>query len=469
MPPVSVNFQGKDVYMSLTPRSLRSLITKEDILTSASGDFQPVDDLGHTILTRPRNQQGNKQEYKYFAAAQILTKNPLCAIATKTLQDELTSARFIVEERQGNTWVEQYDTEYNQIIEEPNANWDTDDLLRAYVTHLPNFGIVRMCLFGKGDTMPDGSINKQDLAIDIPFPTQMMPDLTRADAPYYRYQPFFAKKPLNFKSDRVIEDKVYNPLSPFYGISTPVDNLDRIFAINNFYLKEMGDFFEDGGMAKGILTRRIDFSKEGGTAVRITDANIEEQIQKVYNQVNRGIKRNIVGLLGDWELKQLGTGIENLAQKDLVHNLEVLVAGAYGVPASIFWIGLVYSNQRASRQMDSITFYARTIFNLMKRIASKFNRHIITRFGAKGKFRFRFDTSQMPLAQFTRLQDNREKERWFQQRVINRGHLWEFLDLPIERLSQTERDEMYQGNKGAGADLNVGAGDQNISAQNGNE
>lgn len=465
----SVYFTGKEEFLSMRPRSMRSYLDKETLLASSNGDFQPIDNYGHTILTHPRNSMNGNRNEQFIRAASIVIRNPLCAIATKALQDEITSARFIVEERQGSTWIEQYDTNFNQLLIEPNAQWDTNDLLRAYVTHLPNFGMTQMCLFGKGDVMPNGSINQQELAIDIPFPTQMQRDLRTPEAEFYQYTPFYAKKPLQFRSDRVITDAVYNPLSPFYGISTPIDTLARIFEIDDAYTREQEDFFRDGGMAKSVLIRKIDMTKEGGSTVAISDDNVEEQVQKLYSQVNQRVKRNIVGLKGDWDLKQLGSGIDSLFQEGLSHSLQVQIAGAYGVPASLYLVGLKLSNQRASRQMDAIDFYARTIFNLMTRISGKFNRHIIPRFADRTKFRFRFDVSEMPLAQFTRLQDNREKERWFQANIINRGFLWEMLDLPVERLSEEEKKEMYGGNKGAGADLSNGTGSQSITSLNGND
>jgi hypothetical protein len=167
--------------------------------------------------------------------------------------------------------------------------------------------------------------------------------------------------------------------------------------------------------------------------------------------------------------QQLSTGLKDLMQKEMSHYLQMLVAGTYGVPASLYWVGLQLSNQRASRQLDAIGFYSRTIFNMMQSIENKMNHKLIPMLDAKRKFRFKFNVSEMPLAQTVRLADNREKERWFQAQVINREYLYEFLNLDTSRLTEQEKNEWYQGNKGAGADMNNGAGEQDLATNNGLE
>ena len=468
--------RGEDgtTYSDLVPSGLRRRLDKSTILQSAVRDFQPVDDIGNTLRTSPLDAE-KTAAYRYLQAAIIMTSNPLCFIATKALQDEVTSAKLIVEEKQGNTWVKHEGSELEDLIEEPTEYSDKLDFLRAYVAQLPNFGKVQILVLGQGDTLPDGRINNKPIAMDIPMPTRLVKDFRVPTQERYLYQPLFATKSVSVEGDRVITDKSFNPVNPYEGISVTGDVLDGIFNIDRQYRKMVSDFFDDGGMPRGLLIKRIDVTKDPNEMAITPDTEVTAQIQKLYNQVNqRGRRRNLAGIKGDWDYKQLTAGLTDLLNKDLTHHLEVLVSGVYGVPASLFWVGLQLSNQRASRQMDAIGFYSRTIYNLMQGIETKLTRKLLktiqiyTGVNLK-KFRLRFDTSEMPLAQFTRLSDNREKERWWQEQIIPRGYLYDFLNLDKSRLTGEQLEEMYQGSKGAGADLNIGKGSQSIEEGNGLE
>lgn len=455
----NVQFDGIETYAAMTPGRLRHRLEKAELLEATGVDFIPLTPEGRTLRTTP-NISNEPFAYRINKATQIITKNPLCYIATKAIQDEVTSADLIVQEKQGNTWVKHEDNDLEVLIESPNADLTKDDLLRAWVTHLPNFGYTQLQVFGENDILPTGKQNKQPVALDIPYPTQLMRDLRTANGNYF-YRPYFSNDIKIVSNERVFTDKNYHPKNPFGGIAVATDVLDRIFQIDTFYTRQMSDFFEDGGMPRGLLTRKIDITKEPNDSYKITQKEVEEQVQNMYAQVNtRYIRRNIAGLKGDWDWQTLSAGLDNLLQKDLAHFLEVLVAGTYGVPASLYWVGLELSNQRASREQDAIGFYARTIHNLMTRIAQKLNNSVVPLLGFGGKFRFFFDVSQMPLSQVLRLPNNREKERWFQTQIINRGMAWDLLGLPVDQLSDKEKKEMYQGNKGAGASLNNGAGNQ---------
>jgi hypothetical protein len=215
-----------------------------------------------------------------------------------------------------------------------------------------------------------------------------------------------------------------------------------------------------------VLSRRYDFSKED--IPDMPDEVVEEAVRRVSSQSLRTGVQDMIGLAGDWNINKIGSMLPELINKDLLHQIEILVKGVYGVPASIFWAGLAESNQRASRQQDSIDFYQDKIHRFQKRIANRLGDFLIPKVLPKArKFRLYYDVSEMPLAQYSVTKDYRMYERWWIRGVIKRGRFLEKVNEPTDDYTQEELEEYYaSGNAGMGA---TGAEGDSVEAGNGLE
>ena len=453
-------------------RPLTSTLDTLGLLRRSGVDFIPLGN-GKTLRTSPLFEN-NSISWKeaYVKAAMIYLTNPLCFAATSLICDELADGRTVVEEKVGSKWKEHIDNPLADWIGHPNQTMDIKEWRRAWGTHFHTFGGVYVFMFQKGDILPNGKINQRDNNFDFIFPGRIAEN-TESN-PYgfdWWYLPIGYEEPLKLNSKSLYCDVIYNPVGHSVGNALPTNPLNQVFDIHTIYLSQIKKFFTGGAMPTHLLTRIIDLQKDA-SSVNIQDSEIDEAIGRVYNQVGRGGERESgwLGLRGDWRVNRIGSALPELMNPDLLQYLESLVSAVYKVPPSIFWAGMQSSNQRASRQQDSIDFYNQKIKPMNERIDSRISDFLVPKFikGTKAQFRISTDTSEMALAQYANTKQYRMYERWYQLRLINRGQMLEFVNEPTDHLTTEEYDEWYSGSNDSQG-MNVGAGAQSVEEDNGLE
>lgn len=458
------------------PRPLQRRIETMTLLRRSGVNFIPFDANGRTIRTNPILEDSTfSWRERYVEAGIIYLTNPLIFAGTNLINDELADGRVVVEEKQGTLWKEHTNNTLTDWIQQPNGSMDIKEFFRAYSTHFHTFGSVSAIMFQPGDILPNGKINDRPNCLDIVFPGRMAED--PASNPYrveWYYVPigYEDKEPFRVNPDALFQDVVYNPLAHSLGVSLPNNPLEKILEIHRLYIRQISRFFNHGAVPSHLLTRVIDSTKEA-TALSITDDEIEEAIQRIYATVGRGARRDgeWLGLRGDWRATRMGSPLTELMNKDLLQYIEALVSSVYGVPSSIFWLGLQASNQRASRQQDSIDFWNRKIKPLQERICQRVGKFLMPKFFTERqakRFRLWVDTSEMPLAQYANTRQYRMYERWYQMRIIPRGKFLNYVNEPTDDYTQEQLDEFYDGGKGE-EQLNVGKGEQDTEDNNGLE
>lgn len=459
---------------SFFPQGLAPQIDKLDLLRQVNVDFLPLDSKGRTIRTRPliEDDKLNWRE-EYLRAAKVLLQNPLCYIATNLLSDVLSDVNYIVKEKQGNTWVKHSNNALSVWLEQPNPRMDKIEFVKAYITHWVNFGKVQAVMFQKNDISPNGSIVKENNTFEIIFPTRIYKNLENPNNETYEYAPLRSDRNFTLKPENVFTDVKYNPMAWDTGTALPNNPLRSIFDIHGLYIDVFHNLFSKGGIPSYILSRILDANKEPTSMGSITQESVDEEIERIYSKVGlKGDHRNgILGLKGNWELNRIGTPLSDVMQPEIMQWIETLVSGVYGIPASVFWAGLQFSNQRASRQMDVSDFYANTVSRTMKRVARNLGQFTVPKFlGSRWQERFTIypDVSEMPLAQHVRAKDNREAERHWQLRITDKGYTYERLGLDTSRLTEEQKKEFYDG-KVEKDNLNAGKGEQSIEENNGLE
>lgn len=440
----------------LVPVGLRRQLSKLDRVAQSTMDFIPFDDSGRIVQTKPLEEISNiNAPENYIKAAQISLTNPLCFIANKVMTETLASgADFIVKERQFNSWVIHRNNPLDLFLENPNETMSGAEFLKAYATHINLYGICKMIMFQKGDMLPNGDICEEHNQLDIVFPSRLQRDWSERNSRTYYYQPLrYFGEPFRVDKSSVFTDAQYNSTAHELGIPLPTAPLQRIFAIHEAFLTGLEELVVRKGIWTHVLKRIYDMNKDGQTA---NSPNVQDEIEETMAMLNdqlngRNETTGVVGLNGNYDLMKLGSPLNEYFSKELIHLLETLISGTFGVPPSIFWAGLEYSNQRASRQSDSIDFYNRTIHPfLFTRAAKNLGKFLIPMFlGSKWKQKFilDFDVSKMPLAQFVRSENIKTFERWWSQMLIPRGRFYELAELDVNLLTKDKQDEYYSGGK----------------------
>jgi hypothetical protein len=450
------------------PRPLSRTLDRVALLRQSGVNFIPIGN-GRTIRTSPLIEDNSVSwRERYVEAALIYLTNPLCFAAQSVINDELADARIVVEEKVGTKWKIHEDNPLIDWIQHPNPMMDVQEFIRAYSTHLHTFGGVYSFMFQPNDIFPNGKINQKPNCLDIIFPGRIAEDTV--SNPYgidWWYLPMGYEEPLKLSPESLFVDVLYNPLAHNLGVSLPNSPLDIIFAIHKLYMQNVKRFFDIGAVPTHLLTRMVDITKEA-SAMGINDEQIEEAVQRIYNQVGRQGRRpnGILGLRGDWRVTRLGSPLPELMNKDLLQYIDALISGVYKIPPSLFWAGMQSSNQRASRQQDSIDFYNMKIRPLLIRITSRLSHFLVPKFikepkSGKQTFRIGFDVSEMPLAQYAVTKQYRMYERWYQLRLIQRGTFLNYVNEPTTDLTDEELNEWYSGSNNSNG-MNIGAGDQPI-------
>lgn len=460
-------------YFPQRQRPLARTLDRISLLRRSTVNFIPIGH-GRTIRTAPLLEDTTfSWRERYVEAAMIYLTNPLAFSAQSLLNDEIASPRIVVEEKCGtNEWKEHDQNELADWLPQPNPQMDIKEFFRAYCTHFHTFGGVYPFMFQKGDILPNGKINLEMNCFDLIFPGRLAEDVV--SNPYgidWYYLPIGFEEPFKLNNNSLFIDVIYNPIAHSLGVSLPNAPLEMIFQIHNLYMKNIRRFFTKDAIPTHLLTRVIDIQKDA-TASGIQDGDIEEALGRVYAQVGRGgVRENgWLGLRGDWRAIRMGSPLPELLNKDLLQYIDALISGVYKIPPSLFWAGLQSSNQRASRQQDSIDFYNMKIQPMLVRMTERLSKFLVPKFlpGKEGKFRVGFDVSEMPLAQYAVTKEYRMYERWWTQRIIKRGTFLNYVnDASASKLSEKERGEFYDGGKQG--QLGAGTGEQSIESENGLE
>jgi hypothetical protein len=437
------------------------------LLNRAAVDFIPIGRKAITMDTNPLIETDDIfWERRYSHAARIMLTNPICYTATRILQDTMSDAPLVVQERQSTgKWKNHDANELALFLEHPNPSMDNEELNVAYTTHMHTFGCIYIIMFQKGDILPNGLRCEVNNQFEPIYPQRFLVQTEGMTRRYY-FLPIGREEWIEVKKENVFMDVFYNPIAHGIGVSLPSNPLRKIFEIHELYFQQIRSFFTKGAKADYVLSRRYDFSKED--IPDMPDEVVEEAVRRVSSQSLRTGVQDMIGLAGDWNINKIGSMLPELINKDLLHQIEILVKGVYGVPASIFWAGLAESNQRASRQQDSIDFYQDKIHRFQKRIANRLGDFLIPKVLPKArKFRLYYDVSEMPLAQYSVTKDYRMYERWWIRGVIKRGRFLEKVNEPTDDYTQEELEEYYaSGNAGMGA---TGAEGDSVEAGNGLE
>jgi HK97 family phage portal protein len=295
----------------------------------------------------------------------------------KKRADAVASVPVVVEQKTNDGWEQVENHPLQLLLDRPNADYDTSEMMRMFVTHLDLMG---NSLLLKVKAENSGKI----IALWPLMPQWTTPVAGRIRLiDRYRYG-----KPnsqlIEYSQDQVIHAAYTNPDNLVWGQS-PLAAGGKAVDIDNEAKAFQKNSFENRGINDGI------FSFDGEASSEEL-ANIQQTIKENY-QGSRNARKPL--LASKMKYQSLGM---TPAEMDFMQTREFTlkeIAAVYGVPIEMI-SGMGDSN-RASSETVRKTFWVDTIEPLLSELETALNLQLTPDYGKN--IRIRFDRSKVPALQ----------------------------------------------------------------------
>lgn len=327
---------------------------------------------------------------------------PWVYASVKKRADAVASVPLIVEELEKGEWVSKPAHPLQQLLNNPNPNMDTGELMRLFVTHLD--------LSGNGLWLKvrAGAQNvPMELWPLLPGYITATPGRDRLVAKY--------TYTLTTKQEYLGEDVVHaaytNPDSLIWGTS-PLQAAAKGVDVDNEAANWQKISMQNRGVPDGV------FTFDGALT-----PNQYEQARKMVSEQHSGAGNSRAPwVLSKAKYQQMSM---SPAELDFMGTREFTmkqVAAVYGVPTEM--INGMGDANRASGENVRKTFWLDTIVPLLGEISSSLNLSLVPDFGDMRTLRIRYDISAVPA-----LQEN------YTEKVTNSKALWS-MGVPFNDINK---------------------------------
>lgn len=303
-----------------------------------------------------------------------------------------------------------------KLLDFPNASMTQFDLIQAYVTHQLLFGTVAMLLLREEmlekcpiciDEGHDDCIhklvyyNQGPIAQIMPIhPANLEQNYVEVDGrrkKFFFYVPEPGRKYM-IHPDNLLTDPLYNTEEGFYGIS-PTVLLKRWLDLDMAMTQQVTDFFENGAIPSLMVNMKpgTNFTYEQDPQTLMTMMK-ENWMRDRSGSEGRG-RKTPAFTYGDINIERIEERIEETVAKNLYYEIQGRVCATYGVPVTLYEMGMRYGSQRSSAEQHEKDFYNRTICKILARFGSKINQLVVPSFNTPG-LEVVWDLSEMGIASF---------------------------------------------------------------------
>jgi phage portal protein BeeE len=302
-----------------------------------------------------------------------------------------------------------------KLLDFPNASMTQFDWLQSYATHQRLYGTVANLLLRETmvDTCPvcASETDKECFHKLYYFNTgpivQMMPlhpgnliqEVYNVDGKpkkIFFYVPEAGRK-FPIHPNNIMTDPFYNPSIGWYGIS-PTFLLKRWLDLDASMTNQMKQLFDNGSIPSMIINLKpgnnYTYEQEPQTLMQ----QMKEKWLAQFSSKGEGAKTPAF-MYGDVSVERLQDKIEESISKGIYYEIQNRVCATYGVPPTLYEMGLRYGSQRSSAEQGEKDFYNRTISKILARIESKVNKLIVPSFETLG-LEVTWDLSNMGIAAF---------------------------------------------------------------------
>lgn len=381
------------------PRSPKSLGDMSGVLTPRVGahGFQGLQDFDYDMLSK------------------IYVCNDLAWTCIDLVSSTAGQGKLKARIREGDQITYVPDHPLQSLLDFPNGSMTQFDLIQSYVTHQKLYGTVAVLLLRQSmmkscpvclEDSKDECLHRLYLNIDGPIeqmmpvhPDNIMQDYIEVDGKKRKIF-FFVPEPnrkFPIHPNNILTDPYYNPTIGWYGVS-PTFILKRWLDLDTSMTSQVKELFDNGAIPSMIVSMKpgtnFTYEQEPETLVEMMKEKWMSQFSSKGNS-----KKAPAFVYGDINVERLQDKIEESIAKGLYYEIQGRVCATYGVPPTLYEMGLKYGSQRASAEQAEKDFFNRTISKILIRIENKVNKLIVPSFKTPG-LEVAWDLTTMPVADF---------------------------------------------------------------------
>lgn len=393
-------------------------------------------DMSGVVLSRiGTNGVPAVQNFDYELLSKFYICNDLVWTCINLVSSTAALAKLKVRVRKGNKVKYLPDHPLQKLLDFGNSSMTQFDLLQSYVTHQLLFGNITMLLIREDmlrmcpmceDECSEECTHRLFFFTEGPV-AQIIPvhpsNLTQKVVPGTNKKYFFYKpNGLNGKEypihpDNLITDPLYNPDISWYGVS-PTFLLNRWLNLDGLMTQQLEDFFASGSIPSMIVSLKpgTNFNYDGEPNKLVED--MKEKWMKQFSA--KGEKeRSPAFVYGDVTVERVQENIKETIGKEIYYEIQGRVCATYGVPPTLYEMGLRWGSQRASSEQAEKDFYNRTISKILARFQNKITQLVVPSYNQPG-LEVSWDLSELGIASFLLKEKELKIERHWEKGLLKR-------------------------------------------------
>lgn len=388
-----------------------------------------LDDWSGVLLSKVTTQSNPAvQEFDYDMLSKIYICNDMVWTCINLVSSTAALGQLKVRSK-GEDATYLLDHPVQTVLDFPNSSMTQFDLIQAYVTHQLLFGHVTMLLLRR-DMCPvcpvceDNGMGEEcthRLLFDSESPVQQImpihPDniekryIESLQKEYFFYIPNGKDgKRFPIHPNNILTDPFYNPDIDWYGVS-PTHMLQRWLNLDTSMTQQLNDYFRNGAIPSMIVSLKpgTNFTYEDEPSTLVT--KMKESWIKQFSGASKQQKTPAF-VYGDINVERVQENVNETIGKNIYYEIQNRVCATYGVPPTLYEMGLRYGAQRASAEQHERNFYNNTISKILTRLKLKINQLVVSSYNDPN-IEVVWDLSNMGVASFLlEAKDKRIQEHW---------------------------------------------------------
>lgn len=388
-----------------------------------------LDDFSGVILSQVTSQNTiGVQDLDYDLLSRIYMCNDMVWTCINLVSSTAALGKLRVRTKNSQKGIEYLPNHPLQaVLDAPNSSMTQFDLIQAYVTHQLLFGTVTMLLL-RADMSAvcpvceeTGDECTHQLYFDSESPVlQIMPvhpDNIKVEYIKSLDQNIFYYSP-NGKSGKLypihpnnmLTDPFYNPDKAWYGVS-PTKLLERWLQLDFSMTHQVQQYFENGAIPSMIVSLKPGNNYTYDTQPATLVAQMKEGWMNQFSAQGKAAKSPAF-VFGDIDVQKVQEKVNDTVGQTLYYEIAGHVCATYGVPPTLYEMGLRYGAQRASAEQHERNFYNNTISKILVRLKLKLEQHVLPSYNDPN-LELYWDTSDMGIAAFlTKEKEARIQKHW---------------------------------------------------------
>lgn len=406
-----------------------------------------LNDMSGIMNSQPATRYNSSiQDFDYDTLAKIYICNDMAWTCINLVSSTAALAQLKVRTKDGTDFTYLPDHPLQQVLDNPNFEMTQFDLIQAYVTHQLLYGTVSILLLREDmakvcpvciDCQDSNSVADQCLHALYYYkegpikqlvpvhPSNIIekyvkiPDTGETRKMLF-YRPYFDRQQIEYPihPNNILTDPLSSASNSWYGVS-PTFLLKRWLDLDTTMTRQVTQFFDNGAIPSMIVSLKpgtnFTYEDEPVTLVQKMKQSWMDQFSK-----NGKAEKSPAFVYGDINVERVQEKIEDTIGKSLYYEIQGRVCATYGVPPTLYEMGLRYGAQRANAEQGEKDFYNRTISKILARLQKKINQLVVSSYNEKG-LEVGWDLSELGIASF--IADAKEKrlmQHW-QLGLINRN------------------------------------------------